>query len=133
MSTWFLCKATYLRTNEEGKQKKVVEELLFDAVSFTEAETKLYEAIGTDEDLQVTHITKTKIVKIIDDAVSRDWYKVNTQVTTLDDKTLKELVLVNAGSIQEVLNNFYSDNEYSSTDEITAINKTNILTVYTND
>ena len=130
MSTWFLCKATYLRTDEEGKQKKVVEELLFDAVSFTEAETKLYEAIGTDEDLKVTHITKTKIVNIIDDAVSKDWYKVNTQVTTLDDKTLKELVLVNAGSIQEVLNNFYSDNEYSNTDEITAINKTNILTVY---
>jgi len=130
MSTWFLCKATYLRTDEEGKQKKVVEELLFDAVSFTEAETKLYEAIGTDEDLKVTHITKTKIVNIIDDAVSKDWYKVNTQVTTLDDKTLKELVLVNAGSMQEVLNNFYSDNEYSNTDEITAINKTNILTVY---
>ena len=130
MSTWFLCKATYLRIDEEGKQKKVVEELLFDAVSFTEAETKLYEAIGTDEDLKVTHITKTKIVNIIDDAVSKDWYKVNTQVTTLDDKTLKELVLVNAGSIQEVLNNFYSDNEYSNTDEITAINKTNILTVY---
>ena len=130
MSTWFLCKATYLRTDEEGKQKKVVEELLFDAVSFTEAETKLYEAIGTDEDLKVTHITKTKIVNVIDDAVSKDWYKVNTQVTTLDDKTLKELVLVNAGSIQEVLNNFYSDNEYSNTDEITAINKTNILTVY---
>ena len=130
MSTWFLCKATYLRIDEEGKQKKVVEELLFDAVSFTEAETKLYEAIGTDEDLKVTHITKTKIVNVIDDAVSKDWYKVNTQVTTLDDKTLKELVLVNAGSIQEVLNNFYSDNEYSNTDEITAINKTNILTVY---
>ena len=129
MSTWFLCKATYLRTDEEGKQKKVVEELLFDAVSFTEAETKLYEAIGTDEDLKVTHITKTKYTDLLDDEVSMHWYSVKSVYTTSDDKEVKDLFLIRAGNIQEVLNNFYAD---FSVDyhKIKEVKQTNILTVY---
>ena len=132
MSTWFLCKATYLRTDEEGKQKKVVEELLFDAVSFTEAETKLYEAIGTDEDLKVTHITKTKYTDLLDDEVSMHWYSVRSVYTNVDDKDIKDLFLVRAGNIQEVLNNFYIQFSVNN-HKIKEVKQTNILTVYTND
>ena len=128
MSTWFLCKATYNTKDEDGKHKKESELLLFDAVSPTEAEALLHKELGHNDDLEVTSITKTKYSEIINDESSKHWYSVKSDYINVDDKTFKELRLIRANSAQEVLNNFYS--EYSNHNEVTHIDKTNILTVY---
>ena len=132
MSTWFLCKATYLRTDEEGKRKKVVEELLFDAVSVTDAEARLYEELGKNDSLQVLSVSKKKITDVLDDEVSMHWYSVRSVYTNVDDKDIKDLFLVRAGNIQEVLNNFYVQFSVNN-HKIKEVKQTNILTVYTND
>ena len=46
MKTWFTCKVKYMKEDEQGRTKNVSETYLADALSFTEAEAKIYEEIG---------------------------------------------------------------------------------------
>ncbi|MGB3589227.1 MAG: DUF4494 family protein, partial [Tunicatimonas sp.] len=47
MNTWFTCKIKYQKIDEKGKAKNVSEMYLVDAVSFTEAERRMYEKMET--------------------------------------------------------------------------------------
>jgi hypothetical protein len=54
--------------NEKGKQTKVTEQYLVDAVSVTDAEvkiTKMYENEGGSIDFQVKSVKETKIIQVI--------------------------------------------------------------------
>jgi hypothetical protein len=54
--------------NEKGKQTKVTEQYLVDAVSVTDAEvkiTKMYEDEGGSIDFQVKSVKETKILQVI--------------------------------------------------------------------
>jgi hypothetical protein len=42
-ANWFLCKIRYEKTMEDGLQKKVTEQYVVDALSFTEAEARIIE------------------------------------------------------------------------------------------
>jgi hypothetical protein len=55
--------------NEKGKQTKVTEQYLVDAVSVTDAEvkvTKMYEDEGGSVDFQVKSVKETKILQVIE-------------------------------------------------------------------
>ncbi len=45
MSSWFECKVKYDKMMENGMQKNVSEPYLVDALSFTEAESRMIEEI----------------------------------------------------------------------------------------
>lgn len=45
MGSWFECKIRYQKTMENGKEKKVTESYIVDAMSFTEAEARIIEEI----------------------------------------------------------------------------------------
>ena len=45
-STWFETKVRYDKTMEDGREKKVTEVFVVDALSFTEAETKITEELS---------------------------------------------------------------------------------------
>jgi hypothetical protein len=54
--------------NEKGKQTKITEQYLVDAVSVTDAEvkvTKMYENEGGSIDFQVKSVKETKILQVI--------------------------------------------------------------------
>jgi hypothetical protein len=54
--------------NEKGKQTKITEQYLVDAVSVTDAEvkvTKMYENEGGQIDFQVKSVKETKILQVI--------------------------------------------------------------------
>jgi hypothetical protein len=54
--------------NEKGKQTKITEQYLVDAVSVTDAEvkiTKMYEDEGGSIDFQVKSVKETKIIQVI--------------------------------------------------------------------
>jgi hypothetical protein len=56
-------------TNDKGKQSKVTEQYLVDAVSVTDAEvkvTKMYEDEGGSIDFQVKSVKETKILQVIE-------------------------------------------------------------------
>jgi hypothetical protein len=56
-------------TNDKGKQTKITEQYLVDAVSVTDAEvkvTKMYEDEGGSIDFQVKSVKETKILQVIE-------------------------------------------------------------------
>ena len=63
MSEWFTTKVKYTKTLEDGKLKKISEPYLFDAVSFTDAESRVYEKLGESikGEFDVRSITRTEI------------------------------------------------------------------------
>lgn len=46
-ANWFLCKIRYEKVTEDGLQKKVTEQYVVDALSFTEAEARIIEQMSS--------------------------------------------------------------------------------------
>ena len=93
-SIWFEVKFQYEKTQEDGMQKKVTEPYVVDALSFSEAETKIIEEMKlfVSGDTEVKAITRAPYREIFfDDRESSDkFYKVKLDFITIDEKTEKE-------------------------------------------
>ena len=66
--SYFQVNVSITDTNDKGKQTKVTEQYLVDAVSVTDAEvkvTKMYEDEGGNVDFQVKSVKETKILQVI--------------------------------------------------------------------
>ena len=66
--SYFQVNVSIVDINEKGKQTKVTEQYLVDAVSVTDAEvkiTKMYENEGGSIDFQVKSVKETKIIQVI--------------------------------------------------------------------
>jgi len=92
MRNWFNCKVSYEKVQEDGSQKKVTEEYLVDALSFTEAEARITDEISkmVRGEFQVTSITKSRIAELhkFDDADT--WYICKVAFISYDEKSNKE-------------------------------------------
>jgi hypothetical protein len=67
--SYFQVNVSITDINEKGKQSKVNEQYLVDAVSVTDAEvkvTKMYEDEGGQVDFQVKSVKETKILQVIE-------------------------------------------------------------------
>ena len=67
--SYFQVNVSIVDTNDKGKQSKVTEQYLVDAVSVTDAEvkvTKMYEDEGGSIDFQVKSVKETKILQVIE-------------------------------------------------------------------
>jgi hypothetical protein len=90
---WFECKVAYEKENEDGKIKKITENYLVDALSFTEAETitiaKVTDLIGGSFD--VNAVKKEKIGEIFRSETGEGiWVKVKVEFITVDEISGKE-------------------------------------------
>lgn len=66
--SYFQVNVSIIDFNDKGKQTKVTEQYLVDAVSVTDAEvkvTKMYENEGGSIDFQVKSVKETKILQVI--------------------------------------------------------------------
>ena len=66
--SYFQVNVSIVDINEKGKQTKITEQYLVDAVSVTDAEvkvTKMYENEGGSVDFQVKSVKETKILQVI--------------------------------------------------------------------
>jgi hypothetical protein len=77
---------------EDGREKKVSETYLLDAVSFTEAETRIYKELVSmvSGEFTVTRISKTKLAEIIPSEMGDRWYKAKVTFITFDEESGKE-------------------------------------------
>ena len=89
---WYKFRVKYPKTMDDGKKKKVSEEYLVDAESFTETEKRANKAatdlIGT-RDFDITAISREPVSDIIKGTEQEDnhWYKAVVALVTEDDET----------------------------------------------
>lgn len=93
-SKYFEVKIQYQKMQEDGKEKKVTEQYVVEAMSFTEAETRIAEEMlpYTDGDLDVVSekIAPYNEIFISDNSTDDKWFVSKVGFITLDEKTAKE-------------------------------------------
>ena len=113
-ANWFLCKVRYEKVTEEGLQKKVTEQYVVDALSFTEAEARITEEMASyiNGEFDIHEIDRCVFKEIFfsDEAEADKWYKAKLQFITIDEKSQKEkrtnvYYLVQAASFNGAKNN----------------------------
>ena len=89
---WYKFRVKYGKELDTGKKKKVSEEYLVDAESFTETEKRANKVatdlIGT-RDFDITAISREPITEILKDDEDDDnhWYKAVVALVTVDEET----------------------------------------------
>ena len=110
MQTWFECKVKYVKISESGKERNVTENFLLDAVSFTDAETRMIKQMQemVRGEFYVIDIKKSKIAEVFPFENGEWWFKATINLTTVDEeagkeKKLRTYYLVMADDIKEAL------------------------------
>ena len=108
MKIWFTCKIKYQKELENGKMTNIAEHYLIDAVSYTEAEARIYQELGSiiRGEFQVTAITQSRITDIFHYDDSDVWYSCKVTYVVADENSGKEkkitnLMLVTASNVKE--------------------------------
>ena len=110
MQTWFECKIKYVKIDEDGRERKVSENYLVDAVSFTDAEARIIKEMESNirGEFSVENIKKSNIVEIFPHEDGEWWYKAKIGLVTIEEKAGKEkkinnYFLVAADDLKEAL------------------------------
>lgn len=112
MHNWFECKIRYEKVVENGMNKKVTEPYLVDALSFTEAESRIIEEITPfiSGEFTVSDIKRANYSELFpseEEAADR-WFKCKLYFITLDEKSGAEKktatnVLVQAADLRDAV------------------------------
>ena len=137
---WFECKVRYEKTTEEGIQKKVTETYVVDALTFSEAESRIIEEMShfVSGELEVTFlkIAQYKEIFFADNNLSEKWYKAKLAFITIDEKTDKQKKttiynLVNASNINAAIVKIDEIMANTMIDYLTCnVSETNIMDVF---
>jgi hypothetical protein len=110
MQTWYECKVKYVKTLESGKEQHVTENFLLDAVSFTDAETRMIKEMQqmVKEEFNVTDIKKSRIGEVFPYDTGEWWFKATINLVTIDEeagreKKMRTYYLIMADDIQQAL------------------------------
>lgn len=144
MPTWFQGTIKYQKeeiyTDRQGDQvrlKTITEAYLVDAVSYTDAEARLYQEVPANTpDFQVARISKMKLADVFQiDAPGETWYKAKVIFSTEDDKgrekKIVNMMLINASTVREAYERLEDSlKTILMPYEITDINKTPLLDIF---
>ena len=137
---WFEVKVSYMKTQENGTDKKVKETYLFDALSCTEAEARAIEEISPyiRGEFTVSDIKRANYSELFfaeEDSADR-WFKCKVLFITLDEKSGTEkksstYMLVQASYLRDAIKKLDKGMEGSMADyQIAGVNETAIMDVY---
>lgn len=94
VSQFFEVKIQYQKMQEDGKEKKVTEQYVVEALSFTEAESRIIEEmtpfIDGDFDVVSEKIAPYNEIILSDKSDDDKWFISKVGFITLDEKTAKE-------------------------------------------
>ena len=96
---YYEAKVKYVKIDENGKDKKVTETYLVDAVSLTEMEANVIEGLATD--VEVTAGSVSSIIQVLYTQTEGKLFKVKIVYKSEGEKAVTEYVLVEAGSVDE--------------------------------
>lgn len=131
MNTWFLCKAKYQKIDETGKENMVSEQYLVDAVSFTEAETRINKELEPyiNGEFFVVVIKIANFAEVVQSDEGGKWFKCKVSFIAIDEergieKRSSVYMLVKADNVAlaysiltESLSHIMSDYEIPSVQE----------------
>lgn len=108
MNNWFTVKVKYTKQLDNGALKRVSEPYLLAAMTFTDAEARIYEELGAviRGEFAVTGITRTEIHDIFAFDDADVWYKAKVKYENFDadsekSKKVSQNFLVSAHSVKE--------------------------------
>lgn len=108
MNNFFTVKVKYTKQLDNGSLKRVTEPYLLAAMSFTDAETRIYEELGSivRGEFNVVGINRTEVHDIFTYDDSDVWYKCKVKYETIDADTEKgrkvtQTFLVSAHSVEQ--------------------------------
>ena len=108
MNSWFTVKVKYTKQLEDGTFKRVSEPYLVAAMTFTDAEARIYEELGSliRGEFMVTGITRTDFHDIFHYEDADVWYKVKITYESegADEEKSKKIAqnfLVSAHSVKD--------------------------------
>lgn len=138
MKVWYSCKVKHNKELEDGLLKQVTEAFLLDAVSYTDAESRMYEICERDisGEFAIIQITKTNIAEVIEEEESGLWFKCKVVYATVDGDSEKEVkvntyLLVNAANAKDAYDKVEAHlNSMLVPYDISSITLTNFLEVY---
>lgn len=138
MHNWIECKIRYEKVMENGMNKKVTEQYLVDALSFTEAEARIIEEIALfiPKEFTVSGLKKANYSEIFEDETGDRWYKCKLAFVTLDEKSGAEKritanVLVQADDLRKAIKNLDEGMKDTMADYvIVSVSETAIMDLY---
>jgi len=93
MQTWFESKVKYTKVSGSGNEQLVTENFLLDAVSYTDAETriirKMHELVKGGE-FTIVDIKKSRIAEVFPFESGEWWFKATINLVTIDEEAGKE-------------------------------------------
>jgi len=139
MSTiWYECKVKYKKTDETGRQKICTEPYLVDALSYTEAESRITEEMSAyiSEDFKITTIKMANYSEIHPFENTDRWFRSKVSLLAYDEESGKErksniYLLIQANDVKEAFNNTTSAMKGTIGDyTISAISESPIMDVF---
>lgn len=138
MALWFECKVRYDKMQDNGAVKKVNEPYLVDALSFTEAESRIIEELTPyiSGEFTISAVKKTKIAEIYFNEDGDRYYMTKVNFVTIDpksgvEKMVPNFILVQASDFKDALKNFEKGIDGILSDyEIVSISETMIMDVF---
>ncbi|WP_209400395.1 DUF4494 domain-containing protein [Pseudozobellia sp. WGM2] len=114
-ATWYECKVKYRKLDEaSGMQKVKTEPFLVDAISYTEAESRITEEmqayLSDSEEIKITNIKVANYAEIHPFENSDRWFKSKVSLIAFDEESGKErktnqYLLVQANDVKEAYDN----------------------------
>lgn len=140
MHNWFTCKIRYTKTMENGMNKKITEPYLVDALSFTEAESRIIEEITPfmTGEWTVSGVARANYSELFtsDEESADKWYKCKLYFITLDEKTgatkkTATNILVQASDLKDAIKKLDEGMKDTMADyESASVSETAIVDVY---
>lgn len=111
MQTWFESKVKYVKISESGSEQTVTENFLLDAVSYTDAETRIIRQMHQmvkGGEFTIVDIKKSRIAEVFPFENGEWWFKATINLVTIDEdagkeKKLRTYYLLMADDIKEAL------------------------------
>ena len=109
---WYECKIKYRKTDDTGLQKVATEPYLVDALSYTEAESRINEEMSAyiSEEFKITNIKVANFAEIHPFENTDRWFKSKVSLVAYDEESGKErktniYLLVQANDVKEAYDN----------------------------
>ena len=109
---WYECKVKYRKTDDTGTQKVVTEPYLVDALSYTEAESRINEEMAAyiSEEFKITNIKVANYAEIHPFENTDRWFKSRVSLLAYDEESGKErksnmYLLIQANDVKEAFDN----------------------------